>query len=406
MKKTVRLFTAVLTALCTALFGMLIYEDRALPKSVTVSELSAFKVESQIPVSFKATEATATAGTDLLKTHHTGVYRLFGVFPIDSAEVSVSKNKTVEVLGTPFGIKLYTDGVLVVNTTEVKSESGSRNPAAECGIKKGDYLTAVNGTKIKSGEELQARIKDTGGKSLNISYYRGGKDYSTVLTPALSKEDGLYHLGLWVRDSCAGIGTLTFYDPETKAAAGLGHGLCDSDTGKMISVNSGSLVGAEILSVEKSTDGMAGELVGRFSNQSYSAALMNSELGVYACDFSGYKSFGSYEVSHSTEVKVGKAQILTTVKGQAPKLYDCEILSVAAGRKTRNLVVEITDEKLLEISGGVVQGMSGSPIIQNGKLVGAMTHVLVDDPKKGYGIFAQTMLNEAENATKVIKNAS
>lgn len=406
MRKTVRLLFAVSSLLCTAIFGMLIYENSALPKSVTVSELSAFKVESAIPVSFKAAEETTTVGADSTKTRHVGVYRLFGLFPIDTAEVSVSKNRTVEVLGTPFGLKLYTDGVLVVNTDGIETKNGRVSPAKDCGIMKGDYITAVNGVKINSGEQFQEEIKNTGGKQLKIFYNRSGKDYTTVLAPALSKKDGLYHLGLWVRDSCAGIGTLTFYDPEAKVTAGLGHGLCDSDTGKMISVNSGCLVGAEIISVEKSTNGMAGELVGRFSDKRYSAALMNSELGVYAYGNAGYKSFGSYEVSHASEVKIGNAKILTTVKGQAPKLYDCEIISVSPGRKTRNFVVQITDKKLLEISGGVVQGMSGSPIFQNGKLAGAMTHVFVDDPQKGYGIFAQTMLSEASNATKIIKNAS
>ena len=218
----------------------------------------------------------------------------------------------------------------------------------------------------------------------------------------------MYHLGMWLKDSSAGIGTLTFYDPENEVLAGLGHALCDGETGKMISVNRGSVVKAEILSVTKSRDGYAGELNGRFVGEEYSKILTNSDNGIYAVTSDAFAEHPIVEVMGKQEIKEGKAEIIVTTNDETSRSYECKIKAINySSGDSRNMIVEITDKELLNETGGIVQGMSGSPIVQNGKLIGALTHVFVDNPRKGYAIFAENMLETAQSVSQQqLKEAS
>ena len=335
--------------------------------------------------------------------------KVFGVIPFSTVNVEVVDEMYVAVLGNPFGMKLYTEGVLVIDTTDVDTENGNVNPAIKAGIKKGDYIVSVDGENIYTNEDIASAVEASDGKEMNFEILRNGKKMNFRFCAEKSKETGTYRIGLWVRDSSAGIGTLTFYSPVTGVVCGLGHGICDEDTGTLMQLNSGELVSAEIISVSKGSVGSPGELKGKFTYDKIADISENSENGVYGKLYGNIDMSNLTEIALKQEVKDGPAQILCTVNGEKPKLYSCniKIRSSSYLSATQNLIVTVTDKELLEATGGIVQGMSGSPILQNGKLVGAVTHVLVDDPTSGYGIFAENMLETAQEASEQqLKNAS
>ena len=289
--------------------------------------------------------------------------------------------------GTPFGIKMFTNGVVVVGMSDIDSESGKTNPATEAGLKIGDIITNVNGETVNENEEVSKAIQDCNGEPLVLTVKRDTETLEISLNPVKSSQDGSYKGGLWVRDSTAGIGTVTFYNPENGLFGGLGHGICDVDTNSLMPMKNGDIVPVTISGVTKGQKGAAGELRGYFSsNQAIGNLFINSDEGVY----------GQLDASpvEQQEVKEGPAQILTTVADGEPQYYNVTIESIEYKNSSRvkNLVVLVTDEVLLEKTGGIVQGMSGSPIIQNGKIVGAVTHVFLNDPTRGYGIFAENMV--------------
>ena len=411
MRKLIKITVLILSILSTALFVTVAYASYNLPNDFYVTDVKNIRTSLNLPVTHTVVndDLVRQADTDPNAAKIYKVkFNLFGIVPVESTRVTVSDVKRVRVLGTPFGVKLYTDGVLIVNITEFDTIGGTACPAKTCGLKAGDYILTVQGEKVYSNKDVEKILQDNIGKSLRIVYSRNGKKHSTDIIPELSTKDNMYHLGMWLKDSSAGIGTLTFYDDENGTLAGLGHALCDNDTGKMISVNRGSIVEAEILSVTKSRDGYAGELSGRFINREYSNVLTNSEKGVYAVADKDFSDYDIVEVCNKQEIKVGEAEIVTTVNGQTPKAYKCKIKAVNfSSGNTRNMVVEITDPELLSITGGIVQGMSGSPLLQNGKLIGDLTHVFVDNPQRGYAIFAENMLETAQSVSEQqLKEAS
>ncbi len=336
--------------------------------------------------------------------------KLFGVIPFSTTTVEVVDEMYVAVLGNPFGMKIYTDGVLVIELSTILSDGKNKNPAKKAGLQVGDYIKKANGVHITTNEDLSEIVMNSGGNEINLEVLRNKKTLNLTLTPVKSDEDGNFHAGVWVRDSSAGIGTLTFYSPLTNIVCGLGHGICDTDTGEILELMSGELVEASIVNIVKGADGSPGELKGKFSYNIISDIALNSESGVYGNLKEKLSDTTLTEIALRQEVKNGAAQILCTVDGSTPKLYSCEItLRTSNFRKpTQNLIVKITDKALLNKTGGIVQGMSGSPILQNGKLVGALTHVLVDDCTCGYGIFAENMLETAQGVAESnkLKNAS
>lgn len=323
--------------------------------------------------------------------------KLLGLINIKPVSVQVVDRRVVALCGTPFGIKMVTDGVMVVGTGAVTDcNSRAVSPAQTAGIQEGDIILSINGEKISSKKQLTKLVESSAGQPLSLVVRRGEQLTSLHLSPVRSSLDNSYHLGLWVRDSSAGIGTMTFYDPNNGCFAGLGHAICDVDTGQLMPLSQGEIVEASIIGVHVGKSGSPGQLQGAFvANRSIGSLYTNSYNGVYGRLMNQPVDAQTIPMAQCQEVRQGPVKILTTVSGQKPQLFDAciEKLSLSQDEPTKNMVLRITDPDLLELSGGIVQGMSGSPIIQDGMLVGAVTHVFVNDPTRGYGIFAENMDN-------------
>ncbi len=304
----------------------------------------------------------------------------------------------VIVGGVPFGVKFYSEGLVVVGFCEVPTESGAVNPAYDAGLRVNDKITHVNGAPVKTSEELASRIECTPNEIV-ITYTRGNVSGTAILSPAVSIEDGRRRTGMWVRDTTAGIGTVTFVDPDSGMFAGLGHGICDSETGELLKMERGVVVDVKISGIEKGVSGTPGELKGYFTSEKSGVLLKNTACGVFGV-FSEIsdelKDNPHLEVADRADVKTGEASIICTLEDGEAAEYAIVIKEINENsRDNRSFLIEVTDKTLLEKTGGIVQGMSGSPIIQNGKLIGAVTHVLVNNPARGYGIFIDNMLDAA-----------
>lgn len=289
--------------------------------------------------------------------------------------------------GMPFGMKINVGGCIVAGTDNVADK---RSPAAEAGLRRGDIITRVGETKVNSTRELVRAISD-GGDNVEITFIRGGKERSVAVRP-IKDGDGKGKIGVLVRDSAAGIGTITFIEPETLMFAGLGHGICDAESGAVLPVSYGSVEKIDMTGVSPGRSGAPGELRGVFVGKRIGKILKNDKTGVYGelYELPEYAD-ALYPTATLDEVRDGKAYIRSAVSG-APELYEIELTKIGGGEQ-KNFSVKVTDERLVSLTGGIVQGMSGSPIIQNGKLVGAVTHVLVTDPTAGYGIFIGNMIS-------------
>ena len=318
--------------------------------------------------------------------------RLFGVIPIKTVSANVISSRELVAAGSPFGVKLYTDGVLVVGLGDVETAEGIVSPAREAGIETGDVVLSVNGQNVMTNEDISRLVSDSA-QEMEFEILRKDKSFKVKVKPAFT--DAGSKIGMWVRDSTAGIGTVTFVDKQTGMFGGLGHGICDIDTGEIMPLLHGSVVTAQVNGVIKGKAGSPGELTGIINEkEEIGTILKNTQTGVYGTlsDLGGIDTSRLYETCSRSGVKTGKATIICDV-GDGTKEYAVEIEKVYNGTsKTKNMSVRVTDKELLSKTGGIVQGMSGSPIIQNGKLIGAVTHVLVNDPQTGYGIFIENML--------------
>lgn len=338
--------------------------------------------------------------SSVVSTSEPGSYNLTlavgGVLPLKQVRAIVTKRPVVTVCGTPFGIKMFSDGALVVGFGDLSVAGGRANPAKEAGLKLGDRIISMGGLPTRSNEELRSAIEKAEGQSVTVVYVRDGSQRSASLTP-VKDNSGSWKAGMWVRDSSAGVGTLTFVDESVGVFAGLGHSINDSDTGACVALRSGEIVSCEIVGCTCGSAGRPGELKGHFTGSfAMGTIVLNDQTGVYGTtrrSFAGKQC----ELAFAQEVTTGSAVLITTIEGTKPQEYTVEIekVSLAGGDKKRNLILRVTDPRLLQATGGIVQGMSGSPILQNGRLVGAVTHVLVDDPTRGYAIFAQTMLEQS-----------
>ena len=403
--KRVALFIKALTVLllvfCIAVFSAIFYLSNNISENYKVPSGETLILPTRLPVTAKYSgdsQAEVKLYHSIGSTYDVQL-KLFGLIPINRARVEVVDDMYVAVLGTPFGMKIYTDGVLVVALSDVDTAAGNCSPATKCGIKIGDYIVTLDGKKVYSNEDVGELIEQSAGRPINVVVKREGKVIPLTLCAEKSVSTGSYKAGIWVRDSSAGIGTLTFYYPYNNVVCGLGHGICDKDTGSLLTVNSGELVGAEIVSVKKAVAGEPGELTGRITLQKFGAIKLNSERGVYAVANNSFITENLMPIALKQEIVNGEATVITTVDGGTPKEYTCTV-KVHNKNGVQNLTVKITDSELLSKTGGIVQGMSGSPIIQNGKLIGAVTHVLIDDATKGYAIFAENMLETAQNVAE------
>ncbi|MEG2372641.1 MAG: SpoIVB peptidase, partial [Hydrogenoanaerobacterium sp.] len=331
--------------------------------------------------------------------------KFLGVIPLKEVTVELVEKQMVAACGTPFGIKMFTEGVMVVGLSDLDTTVGSVNPAKDAGIRTGDVITRIGGKEVYSNEQVGEIVSASGGKPLKVLLKRKNTPTTVLLTPAKGSVDGCYKAGMWVRDSSAGIGTMTFYDPVSGVFGGLGHAVCDVDTGEILPLMSGEAVSVDITGCIKGETGKPGELQGSFYNERKLGSLyLNTQTGVYGTLNKELTPPKLYEISMRQEVKASKATILTTLYGNLPREYDIMIekVSFTDGNPTKNMVIRVTDPELLAKTGGIIQGMSGSPILQDGKLVGAVTHVFVNDPTRGFGIFAENMYYSIDNVENAI----
>ena len=398
-RKIIKSAAALLSVGFVVLFGTAGYYSSQLPSAVTVEtgkslELAGFpelccmsSYDSAVPVS------GTCSGTEQV------TLSLFGIIPVKNVEVRRAEAPVFAVGGRPFGIKLLMEGVMVTGLGDVEDKNGKYScPAEKAGIHVGDVIRLADGNTLTSNESLQQLISASEGRKIELSVERDGKVFSAELQPVLSRRSSEWKGGMWVRDSIAGIGTMTFFDRKTGHFAGLGHPICDSDTGGIVPVHSGDAVPVEITDVRRGAQGVPGELRGSvLSGESFGVLDRNKNSGIYgvlsaeALDELSADCM-EFTMAYSQDVKVGPAEIYSTISGTVPEKYTAEIEKVDYSRgSSKNMVIRITDKRLLEASGGIVQGMSGSPIVQDGRLAGAVTHVLVSDPSRGYGIFAENM---------------
>lgn len=322
---------------------------------------------------------------------------LFGI-PLKRVEVAVSPEKRLIPGGQAVGIAMRTDGVLIVGVSEVAE---GISPARDAGLAAGDVIRVINGTTITTAEQLTELLNAAGETALHIAYQRAGEDRTTILTPHKDESTGAVRLGAWVRDSTAGVGTLSFYDPDTGKYAALGHAITDGDTGSVLSVSEGQVLKANIVAVQKGQSGAPGELKGSFLREGevLGDIRRNSILGIYGAMEAPSNPLypEGLPIGLRSGVHTGAASILSSVDGAGVQEYAIEITRVntQSAPAPKSMVIRVTDDRLLAATGGIVQGMSGSPIIQDGRLIGAVTHVFVSDPCQGYGLYIDWMLQES-----------
>lgn len=325
-------------------------------------------------------------------------FRLLGLLPVKTVKVSVQPQRVLVPGGQSVGVAMNTRGVVVVGNSDL---GRTPSPARLAGLKSGDVIRSVDGEAVTSARQLSLCLAD--GATARLELVRGDRTMECEITPAQDSRDGQYRLGAWVRDSTAGVGTLTFYDPQTGGYGALGHAITDVDTGVVMPVGEGELYANRVVAVKPSREGAPGELTGDFfaAPVSLGSVTRNTERGIFG-EASEPVASALYPdglpVAARSQVHVGPATLLTTVDGSEVREYDCEIvrLSGASEPAARSMVIRITDADLLEKTGGIVQGMSGSPLIQDGRIIGAVTHVMVNDPAMGYGIGIEAMLDAAE----------
>lgn len=389
MKTTFRIIAAVLAAAVCFIMAAICCYYYSLPDRFYVDRRSRLELNTRFLITASAEgsagKVSGPMGSDSAKL------RLFGVFPIKSVSEQLVEAPLLSPGGEAFGIKLISDGVMVVDL-----QKGSC-AAEKCGIKQGDVIISIDGEEVGTNREVAQAIRDAGGETVPVVVRRDGEEMTIKLTPELTS--GSYRAGMWVRDSSAGIGTLTFFQPETGIFGGLGHPVCDPDTGDAVPIKEGKAAPVTIHGLNKSENGAPGALLGSFAGgPSLGDIYENSGCGVFGVMERPLTDKPLIPLGFRQDVRCGEAYIYASLDGSAPKKYSIFIEEVDLNSSDRkDLVIRVTDKQLLKKTGGILQGMSGSPIIQNGRLVGAITHVFVKTADMGYGIFADRMYSEAVN---------
>ena len=328
---------------------------------------------------------------------------LFDIFKIKDVDVDVIPKTKVIPVGNIAGVKLYTNGVLVVGMSEIQGEDNRKyKPYENTGIEEGDTIIKVNDTHINSTDDLIECVNMSNGNEVKIKYLHDEETKECSMVPVKSN-DNEYKLGLWVRDSAAGVGTVTFYEPSTRTFGALGHGITDIDTNELVNIASGEFVTTRILDITKGESGNPGKIQGTIENQTKIGTISkNTRFGIYGTVENlaslNIDTSKEMEVATRDEIKKGKATILCSLDNEKTQEYEIEIEEIYKDNDYNNksMEIKVTDKRLLDKTGGIIQGMSGSPIIQNGKFVGAVTHVLVNNPEEGYGVFADIMLKQSK----------
>ena len=381
------------------------YLDRKIPDEIQVSRGSGEQAEDVTEV----LSAPLVTFEDAVTVSQDGGYilpcKLLGYIPFKEVKVTPVDDQEVYVSGSTIGIYMETDGVLVIDTGEIQDQNGEIKEPAKNIVRQGDYIVSFNGQKISTKKELISDIAELDGNAVTLEVSREGESIPVSVTPVKDTK-GDYKLGIWVRDDTQGIGTLTYVDQNGNYGA-LGHGISDIDTAQLLNIRKGALYKAQILAINKGTKGNPGELAGfiRYDDRNILGTIeVNSKNGIYG-QFTQTAESGitlkKMPIAHKQEVKTGSAAILCSVDGQV-KEYDAEIKRIDLNHEDTNksFVIQITDEELLEATGGIVQGLSGSPVLQDGKVIGAVTHVFVQDSTSGYGIFIENMLRNTRKQVK------
>lgn len=391
---------------CVGILATITFEQ-AIPDQMYIAIGEEISYDFSVPVSVVLKEQEAEVFENISETvagiqreqpiTYTVVCKLFGILPVKEVEVTLTEPESLYTGGTPIGIYIRTDGILIIGTGTITDQVGNEKNPADYLVKAGDYIETVNGEKVTTKEELTTKINEYGEEKEILGIRRGEERIEVTVEPVLTRS-GEYKLGIWVRDDLAGVGTLTYYQSDGEYGA-LGHGVSDADTGVQMEITEGSIFEAQIIGIQKGLDGRPGEISGviHYGDSAYIGNVeWNRSVGIHGKLDGNLKLLGEAsccEVAYKQEIECGKAYIISGISGEN-KTYEIEIEEVNFDENTENkgILFQVKDEELLELTGGIVQGMSGSPIIQNGKIVGAVTHVFINDPTKGYGIFIENML--------------
>lgn len=396
MKKAIRIFDSFFALCCVVVFVFVAVGNTYLPNNI----VSYGEENDSLSSIYTYNNHSKTQSVNFQKSSpNYETVKLLGVVPVKNITVTSKSEQTVYVSGESFGIKLYTDGVIVVGTQSVDLDDEKVDPAKSAGIEVGDIIVEINGNAVYTSDDVQSVLNDNNGKPYTVKLKRKDRYKTFTLTPVYSPREGCYKAGMWVRDSTAGIGTITFYNQQSGTFAALGHQINDVDTNEIMPLLKGEAVSAKVTKIQRASSGVTGSLCCEFQNETIGKLTHNTDCGIYGSYTALGRSCKAYRVASMQNVKKGYAQILTTINDEKPKFYDIEIthVSMSPGSGQKDIVFRVTDKDLLSKTGGIVQGMSGSPIIQNNMLVGAVTHVIINNPEKGYGIFAQTMFEQSNN---------
>lgn len=331
--------------------------------------------------------------TEIVQT--AGVIKLWGIIPLKAVSLEVWPDKMLQAGGSMVGIDLFTDGILVLGTGKVDTENGEENSPARGILYAGDKIRKVNGEEVSTVEEVDALIAGNANETVRLEIDREGERKTVSVTPKMDA-DGKPRIGIWIRDRAQGLGTLTFVDPETQIFGAVGHGISDVDTKDLLPIHTGILSKAKVRHLVKGEVGAPGEVEGSLTGEICGKITRNTEHGIYGIAAEEVPTQGEYPIALKNQVENGRAVILCDIIGETVEAYEVKV-EKASGIPTFNsgMVVTVTDERLLEVTGGIIQGMSGCPIIQNGRIIGAVTHVFVKDPTKGYGVYIEDMLEAA-----------
>lgn len=407
MVKAVKALRNVLLTVTLFLLAALVYGFYAVPDEIVSAREKPANVSYIYTLTYEENQRAERNNESELSDIYDVNVSFLNIVPVKNSSLTVSERDYVAISGELFGLRLFTEGIIIVGIDEVETAKGKENPAEKAGLQKGDIIVSIDGALVRSCNQVSEIIEKSGGKTMKIEYRRKAESFIADFKASYSETEGKYKAGIWIRDSAAGIGTMTFTEPETGMFASLGHGVCDVDTGEILPVFEGDIVEAKVNGCYMGQRGKAGELCGVFSSESKGILYVNCQCGVYGKMNEKLAEKVLYPVAFNDEVKKGKAQMISTVDETGPQVFDIEITKISKeNSEGKNLVIKVIDEDLLSKTGGIVQGMSGSPIIQNGMLVGAVTHVFINDPSQGYAIFSRRMLDEMHSAKLSFNKAS
>ena len=390
--------------LIIVLLILLIYVSNItnIPDSILLFKGENFNVKTALGIKInenadkKIIQTSADIDTENFVEKKTLSVSFLNIFNIKEIEINEIPQAEVVPLGNIVGLRLYASGVLVIGKTEIKGEK----PYKTSTIKEGDLITAVNSKKVETTTDLITSVNDSKGNSIEITYVREGIIYTTTIEPVKTDKDE-YKLGLWVRDGAIGVGTISYYEPSTKYFAALGHPIIDTDTGEIVSIKEGELVNASVISIKKGEGGNPGEIKGSLkSDEKIGQISTNTEFGIYGTldnlSSLNIDKENEIKVALREEIKTGDAKVLLTLEDGIRKEYDVKIKKIYKNndKDNKSMLIEIVDEDLKNLTGGIIQGMSGAPLIQNGKFIGAITHVLVNNPELGYAVFGDLMIKQ------------